>query len=539
MSRSNQWHLGVALLLTVLVAVVTWPQVITMRGVNDFGDPLLNSWILAWDAHALATQPWHIFDANIFAPERNVLAFSETLIVPALIAAPFLWVGLDPVVVHNLVLLGAYVSSGLAMFALVTELTGNRAAALLSAVIFALYPYRTESYPRIQMQIVCWLPLALLYLHRLVRGGNLRDGVKLALAVVLQAYSCMYLAVYGAVMLTVVGAGLLVSRSRAGLAPIARGVAVGALVAVVLVAPLAIQYRRASAIVGERSIDEVRQGSAELGDYRRAHPDNALYGDLDHPGVGERRLFPGYTTLAAAAIGLAAPPAAMVYVSATAVGVNLSLGTNGVGYEWLYRHFYPIRALRVPARLALLVGLTLAVLAGLGVARITRERSRWFTWLAVTGLIATVTVESRNRPLELSRLDEQRPAVYTWLATQPEGIVCEYPVGNLEGRVGPQDPTYQYYSTMHWKPLVNGYSGFEPASYIELKSHLQPWPTANAIAYLQARGVRYLLVHGGFYIRGDYRADVVALRQLPGLTLAGTFRWRDGSETSAFLIANK
>ena len=77
------------LLFTVLTAAMTWPQVTRMAdGVHDPGDPLLITWILAWVAHQLPRAPAHLFDANIFYPERNTLAYSETLVVPGTFAAP-------------------------------------------------------------------------------------------------------------------------------------------------------------------------------------------------------------------------------------------------------------------------------------------------------------------------------------------------------------------------------------------------------------------------------------------------------------------
>jgi hypothetical protein len=150
--------------------------------------------------------------------------------------------------------------------------------------------------------------------------------------------------------------------------------------------------------------------------------------------------------------------------------------------------------------------------------------------------LAGVVVEGGNRSLELSALPDRAPSVYRWLAAQTRGAVCEYPLGNLSGRVGPQDPTYEYYSTQHWQPLVNGYSGFEPASYRDMKEQLRTFPNAASINYLRQRHVRYLLVHQGFYINGDYYGDVRALRQQTGLAWVGTFRWRDGTESTAFRI---
>ena len=63
------------LVFTVLTAVMTYPQVSHLHDrVHDDGDPLLETWILAWVAHQLPRAPARIFDANIFYPERETLA---------------------------------------------------------------------------------------------------------------------------------------------------------------------------------------------------------------------------------------------------------------------------------------------------------------------------------------------------------------------------------------------------------------------------------------------------------------------------------
>ena len=70
--------------LFVLLAIAhTWPLATNPGGLsrNDTGDTIHHEWILAWDAHQLATDPRHLFDANIFYPERHTLAYSDHLFV--------------------------------------------------------------------------------------------------------------------------------------------------------------------------------------------------------------------------------------------------------------------------------------------------------------------------------------------------------------------------------------------------------------------------------------------------------------------------
>ena len=100
-------------LFVALTAVMTWPQVLRMSdGVHDPGDPLMVTWVLGWVAHQLPRAPAHIFDANIFYPERNTLAYSETLLVPGLFAAPLHWLGVAPILIYNLVFLSGFALSG-------------------------------------------------------------------------------------------------------------------------------------------------------------------------------------------------------------------------------------------------------------------------------------------------------------------------------------------------------------------------------------------------------------------------------------------
>jgi hypothetical protein len=145
-------------------------------------------------------------------------------------------------------------------------------------------------------------------------------------------------------------------------------------------------------------------------------------------------------------------------------------------------------------------------------------------------------VEGWMRPPIVYDPGESRPPVYEWLARQMRGAVCEFPIGQIHGRPGPQDPTYMYYSTRHWHPLVNGYSGFTPPSYESLVGELQSFPAPEAIAALRRRQVRYLLVHERYYLRGSFDDDVSVLKGTPGLRWVETFTWEDGTRSDAFVL---
>ena len=145
--------IGTTLLFILLTAVMTYPQVWHMAdGISDMGDPLLNLWTLGWVAHQLPIAPAHLFDGNIFYPERHTLAYSETLLAPAVFASPLLWMGVSRVLVYNIVMVTGFIASGVGTALLVRDLTRSVGASIVAGVVFAFLPVRFDHYGQLQLQ---------------------------------------------------------------------------------------------------------------------------------------------------------------------------------------------------------------------------------------------------------------------------------------------------------------------------------------------------------------------------------------------------
>jgi hypothetical protein len=217
-------------------------------------------------------------------------------------------------------------------------------------------------------------------------------------------------------------------------------------------------------------------------------------------------------------------------------------------------------ALRAPVRAMVLVNLSLGVFAGLGargffaaVAYLTplppfprREGGRVLpssrrrgaggevAGRALRGLLlvsvgAVILIEQQVAPLALTPLPASAatiPAVYQWLAAHPDGgVLAEFPVG-----VGLRDPTvestHMYYQTWHGHPLLGGYSGFRPPTYVEIFSALDAdYSTFNAeqLGILQSLDVRYLLYHEANYKRAAWTQIQAALQKFPQVHEVGAF----------------
>ena len=128
-------------LFALLTLAMTWPQArVIATEATPHQDVYFNMWRLEWFAHAIATQPSRLFDANVFHPEPDTLALSDAMIVEGAAAAPLIWAHMPPLRQHNVLLLAAIALSGAAMCALARYLTGSRAAAIVAGVIFAFAP---------------------------------------------------------------------------------------------------------------------------------------------------------------------------------------------------------------------------------------------------------------------------------------------------------------------------------------------------------------------------------------------------------------
>lgn len=518
---------AVVVLYALLTAAMTYPQVAqlsTAVAVNE-GDALFSTWRLSWIAHQLPIDPLRLFHGNIFHPEPFTLAFSDSVIVPGLMAAPLLWLGVPALTAYNIIFLSAFVLSGAGMFLLVRSLTQHTAAALLAGFVFAFLPYRYMHYAHLELQVAQWMPLCLWALHRTLGTGRLSDGLLTGAFFALQALSSWYYGIFLATYLVPVAGALLLGGTLAHRWATTRALAAGAVLAAVLVVPMTIPYFAARESVGERPPDEVQFYSATPINYLAAHPQNVVFGSVTSRWGGqERELFMGFVVPLVALIGLWPPLSAarIAYGLGLIVAFDISLGFNGLLYPWLHSLVLPYRGLRVPARMAMLVGLSLAILAGYGVARIARTRKGPASRAALAAIAVAFAVEYYSRP-ELKAMPTAPPPIYELLPAQSPVVLLELPLLQPDIAI---EPLFMYYSTFHWRPLVNGYSGFSPPSYRGVLDAAATLPDAAALATLRRHGVTHIVVHGELMPRHRYVALVDRLDGCRQLDRLAAVAWR-------------
>jgi hypothetical protein len=522
----TRWRSTLAALAaySALAAILTFPQITHLStAVADHPDPLFSVWRLAWVAHQLRADPAHLFEANIFYPEHGTFAYSDAMLLPAASVAPLFWMGVSPIAIYNLTLLGGLALSAFTMFLLCRMVTGDSIAAFAGGIVYGFAPYRFEQYVHVEMQMVFWIPVALLALHRLLAGRRLRDGAMFGAALAAQLLSGVYAAMYFAASLVVLGPALVIAAGMRKPGRVLAPLAVAMVVALALALPYAAQYSGASALVGSRSIAEIEHYGASAANYAASPPSNRLYGWTSSRFGGEElHLFPGLAALALAIVAVVRRPTriALAYLALLLFALEASRGFEGITYPLLYRYIPPLRSLRVPARFDLIVNLALGVLAAIGLLKL-REGAGRAAKLAGVAAIVVMTIEYAASPALAS---VARPSLGDrWLASQPRGVVLELPLPHIEALWPSRESRYMYEGTVHWLPMLNGYSGFFPASYLELLGVMDDFPARPTIDYLRQRGVNYILIRGSLYEAQERQALREALERAEGVRLLAGF----------------
>ena len=491
-----------AAIFLALAILHTWPLATDparMSRIQD--DEWLNAWAVSWIAHQLPRDPLNLFDANMFHPLEQSFAYTEPLVVPALIGAPFRWLGASPILTHNLLVFAGLLLTAFAMYRLVVHWTGDPWSGILAGALLTFSTAMLTRTAHIQFLHFYALPLAVLALDRLLTGGRARDAAWVGVWVVVAATTSGYLAV---LVVTALGAAFLAragdwwGRRGAGIVVrlVAAAAVVGAFLALVMRPYLQADLER-------DHVQDADSIGASLQSFLTTAADlhYALWSEpfwTNSPTA----MFPGVVTIALAAVAFGAgrrtAPHGIRRMLATigATSIVLSLGMLTPIYGALALVLPPLLGVRQPSRFGVLAVFALAVLAGIGWSALrARLNPRWQT-AAAASLLALATIESLHAPIPYGPLprDEWYPPIYRALETAPAGPIAELPLP----RRGffHENARYLLASTRHWRPIVNGFGGFIPGAYRAAAEQLATFPSDGAVGYLQSIGLQTVIVHG-------------------------------------------
>jgi len=189
-------------------------------------------------------------------------------------------------------------------------------------------------------------------------------------------------------------------------------------------------------------------------------------------------------------------PAAFYFLLTVVCALLVISPTDALGRFGLWRFVYALPGfsfIRAPTRFIVPLVLGIAVLAAIGVERVTSGMTSRARNIAVMSIGVLLVIEFAAVPLNVVPYRIEPPAADRWLASRPKPfVVAEVPLAEPDYRY---QTAYMLHSTAHWQKTVHGYSGILPSSSEALFGELRTFPDARSIAHLKELGVTYVVAH--------------------------------------------
>ena len=529
--RLSGRELVLVALTAALVAVIQfWPLILNLGSVIplDLGDPLPQAWQIAWDGHALLTQPLSFFQSNQFWPLNDTLAFSDALIG----YTPAGMIGSGPeaaVARYDLLFLFAFALCFFGAYLLARELGAPPWAALVAGAAFAYAPWRLEQGGHLHVISSGGIPIALALLLRGYRrqsGGLILGGWAVAAWQLSLGFSLGLPLVYLLALLALIAA---VIWWRAGRPAPTRRVVITTLAGGALLAVVGFVLSRPYLRVldaypeSERSANLISYYSPPLKAFLAAPETSLIWGPVTAPvragidAVAEKTLFPGLAILLLALVGLGwrgYPKTLRIGLGLAALAtaiLSLGFAAEGVGswlpYRWLFEVLPGWQGIRVPGRLQTITSLLLALLAAGGAARIAAalaDRSKNERWAGASAALLTLLVL-----IEGSGLVYPHPRV----PAAPASLAgLRQPLLQLPAEA-PDNRRYLLWSTDGFPEMLNGRTGFQPRYFAATLSAADGLSTVQSLENLRSRGVATIVINE--QLPGGRKLAASAQRLLP------------------------
>lgn len=491
-------------------------------------DTRLNAWILSWVHHSWLTDA-PLFDTNILYPARDTLAGSEHLIGVALLTFPFRLMTDNAVSVHQFALLLSSAICSLGTFALARRVSGSAWAAFVAGWIATMMPWRMSEISHIQILSAQWLPWIWLFVGRsLSEGARSRDLAALAFVLSLQLISSYYITYMATVSVAVVGAVVWLS-ARPDLRTTLRVVGTG-LVSYGILFAVSIPY-----VV--RRLDGTLKATVTFPAYPLDETFSRVFSVLSPPlywrgdwkfpvglemsipivvlGLGIAGFFfrRGGTPEQRDPIDARAMVRALLAISVISFvlmpGNYATVGDRTISLpgQWLTYLLPGYDNVRAPYRWALAIGLAAPILAGIGAQRLesaaaTRTGASATRVITRIGVLLAVFATLPSAPLPVAPVWGDAATAtgkIKVLESLPPGPVLHLPWPLHQLWRVEIDTRYQLASTRHWKPMLNGFTAYQPRSMHLLQRTSAELPDPRSVEKLRRlAGVRWIAIHKNY-----------------------------------------
>lgn len=475
------------------------------------GDGLFTYWTMNWDVHSLLHNPGNLFNANIFYPNQNTLAYSEGLFVPAILALPLFGIFRNMIVVYNLMIFFSYILAAFGAFKLAKYYTKNNYASFIAGLIFGFATFRVAN-GHFQNLFIFWIPFTALYLQKYFDDRKRKYLVVFALFFSAQMLTSWYMGAF----LSLFIAYLLITNWRLiynNFSPFIKDGLIALSLIAILVAPLAYPYFKLHQETKfSYKVDEIISGSGDVGGYIFPIP-----GSLESPIMSFLKInkthwsenvnFLGYFSLILLIYYFFFSKNRIlnknfkIFFWGIPIFIILSFGPVLRSFSLItiplpYYLLVPFLGfIRGPNRLAIIVLLCLSIAIAYIIASVKLRNIKLKLTLGILApVIILLEFHVPSGPLPQNTAC---PEVYSYIKNSNSvSAIVEMPIQeNADGAL-----PYIYYSTCdNFKPIFNGYSGYFPAKYTNYSAKLRGFPADKSLDLMHSLGISHVLLHLGTF----------------------------------------
>ncbi len=513
------YHNLLVLLFYFLVAIIiTWPLILHLNNyVLNINDGLLNTWMLNWTTHSISTGLKGIlnyYHANIFFPYQYTFAFSDLHLPVGILVAPFILLTGEPLVGYNLAIILGLILNAFSTYLLMKRITNLVQISFLIGFVFSFSPLHLGFIVHQQVFHI-WLPVFSLYF--------LLANRKILFSLFFLLSTLMYVLNFYILLFAAIIYAFIFHKFRTILSFL--------LISVGITIPFLLPYYFISHTFHYvRPLKDTIHFSLYLPELFNIASTSRLM-----------NILPTFPTINAYFIGLSGSVLILwmlvsrsrkllllgklkaswlfflvlgivSFVLALGPGLHVVRETVHVGpiplvplpYMLFYYLIPGFRGFRTPSRWVDIMFLSFMLAAGI----LLRKRIS----VKIIFCLALLTLLEIQFPFHYYRVPsvKQFPPEQIWLKDNYQGApLIQLPIYRWDDPSPKPDPgrihlsttgvgeetLREYYSTIHWHPMYNGYSGFSPKEWEQNVRWLQQeFPSDLTLKYLKGIGLKLILV---------------------------------------------
>ncbi len=470
-------NLFVIILIHFFLAIIfTWPLITHLATlILNLQDGLLINWYLNWSIfHPLN------FNANIFYPQNLTLFYSDHMLPQAVLAAPFVKFFDEPLLAYNLNFLFGFILTGMAMYVFTRS--------LFWSIVFTYNPIHLAY--MVHLQLFNFWPV-IFAVHFLI-------SKKYKLFILFFLISSLTTSLFFYFLLLICAVFLLRGPLALARGPLLKVFFTAVFVTVPFLVPYFLVSHQFNYV---RPITDVIHFSLAPSDLWTQFFPGFIFilivaitltrgGLVSARHSGLSRIF---FIVAIVSFVLSFGPFLHIFKDTVHIGSIPGLPLPYLIFYYLIPGF---SGFRTPSRWILLAFFSIVVFFARSRQNNFRHSGRVQNLLLFLFFLELFLLN--YFPLKYHQVPSVKnfPAEQIWLSQNyPDAPIIQFPLYGWWDEPGVKTETLRmYYSTIHWHPMFNGYSGFSPKSWEEKVKWLQKeFPSDQTISYLRDLGIKIVL----------------------------------------------